>query len=202
MSIGIEIRNPPKEAFERIRVSMGQAMPRAMLKAAEVTAGEVRASVQRRLKQFTGMLGRSYKATLLKSLRRNQLRSGAISDLIYARIQDEGDTVYPRKAKALAIPLTTKAQRHARAGAGARTFPKKLVMIWPRGHASGILAELFSSGKRKGKIKEVHYALKKSSTIPGSHYLDDAKKNAIPQVEAVLDEAITKAGKAGGKTGR
>lgn len=81
------------------------------------------------------------------------------SDLPQARLQNFGGTVTPKRAKALAIPLTPQA---ARAG-GPRRFPKELALrpLPPGKNAVGVLYERAAGGRTVD-----HYLLVKKVTVP------------------------------------
>jgi hypothetical protein len=175
-SISVEIVNPPDEALAKVAKGIGGSLERGMLLAAEIAAGEVRRAIRARLRQHTGALGRSYRATMLKPKRKGQLRSGAVSDLVYARIQDEGGTVTAKK-RFLTIPVSEAAKRHSRGGGRARQFLDALgVRGRARARAQGV----------------VHYAFKRSVRIPASGYLDAAQTAAEPQIAEIVDVEIQK----------
>jgi len=172
----LDITNPPDAAMANAAKGVWGGMIRGMLLGAEIAAGEVRRSIRDRLKQHTGALGRSYRATMLQPKRKGQLRSGAVSDLIYARIQDLGGTVTAKK-QFLTIPVSEAAKRHSRGGGKARDFLDALgVRGRARARAQGVL----------------HYAYKRSVQIPASRYLDAAQAAAEPQVAEVCGLEIQK----------
>lgn len=64
--------------------------------------------------------------------------------LPYAQIHQEGGTIHPVHARALAIPLTVEAERVG----SPRQFPRRLVMLWRPGADSGCLAEIDQARRR------------------------------------------------------
>lgn len=86
-----------------------------------------------------------------------------------ARLHQEGGTVRPTRAKALAIPVTPEA---VRAGS-ARRFPRRLFALGAKaaGKGKGALAE--SDGR--GGVK-VHYLLRQSVDVPARPYLGVSEK--------------------------
>ncbi len=76
-----------------------------------------------------------------------------------AFIMEFGALVRPKKAKALAIPISRQAKKHKDAGGSARNFPKKLVFIRRKGKPP-LLVEM--TGKKGGKLRSkwtIHYVL-------------------------------------------
>lgn len=79
-----------------------------------------------------------------------------------AGLQNYGGTVYPTKAKRLAIPVTVEAKR---VGSPGGRFPRPLFVLSTKSATTGLLAENVG-----GKIV-VHYVLVKSVTVPARQYL-------------------------------
>lgn len=153
---------------------------KTMLQAAELAAGAVRREVNQSFRPGTEALARSFTATLLAP-KQGKLRSGAISDSVYARIQDQGGTIVPRNAKALTVPVSQQAKSASRRGIGAREFPSPLALIWPKGRDRGYLVE---------KGVGVHYVLRKSVTLPGRTYLLESAKAVEPELNELFDGAL------------
>lgn len=164
---------------DELTAKVGEAIKGNMLQAAELAAGAVRREVFRTFNPGTSKLARSYTATLLQP-KAGKLRAGAISDLVYARIQDKGGTITPKTAKALTVPISNQAKALSRSGVGAREFPTPLALIWPKGKSSGVLVS------KQG----VEYALKRSVDIPATNYLDKSAKAVDPELEELFDGAI------------
>lgn len=86
-----------------------------------------------------------------------------------ARLMHEGGVVVPKKAKALAIPLTKEA---VRAG-GPRRFPNTLTMLWRKGANSGVLAEI---NTKKVSKREKSLRKQESKLVPRERkYMDRIK---------------------------
>lgn len=82
-----------------------------------------------------------------------------------------GAIVKPRKAKALAIPISRAAKKHNEAGGSARSFPKKLVFIRRKGKPP-LLVEM--TGKKGGKLRSkwtIHYVLPATARIAPRPFL-------------------------------
>lgn len=110
--------------MENVRKGMRSGMERGILLAAEIAAGELRREIQTSFQQHTGMLGRSFRATLV-SKDAKTVKAGALSDLHYARIQDRGGDIVPKNVRLLTVPLTDQAKRWSRAGGSARDLPNE-----------------------------------------------------------------------------
>ena len=74
----------------------------------------------------------------------------------YAGVHQEGATITPKAAKALAIPVTNEARR----AGGPRSMD--LHLVWPKGKAAGTLRD---------DANKVHFVLVKSVTIPARPFL-------------------------------
>jgi phage gpG-like protein len=96
----------------------------------------------------TGSLRRSVQVDMT-DLPNMQTRVG--TNLPYGRYLEYGARIRPKKAKALAVPLTKAAKRHS----SPRDFPKELQLI-PRKGRAPLLVETF--GKRKTRMI-LHYVL-------------------------------------------
>lgn len=162
------------EAVSWVRGNRPEAK-RTALSAAQILVGEIREAIMdspataRQLpNQRTGGLARSYREEV--KVTGGQWLIGAYSDLVYARIQDEGGRIFPSRMQRLAIPLTRKA---------AIRWPRD----WPRG-------KLFRRGnaltERRGKQLINHYALAKSVKITGKKYTERAKTTAMPQIAKLI----------------
>jgi len=92
----------------------------------------------------------------------------------YAGIQETGGTIYPRTARALAIPISDEARLHA--------SPREmdgLVMITRPGKPP-ILA------RTTGGTVETHWVLKASVTIEATHWLSTGVSRAAPEMARVM----------------
>jgi hypothetical protein len=109
------------------------------------------------------------------------------SRLIYARLMNEGGTIRPTKAKALAIPRTPEA---VRAGSP-RRFPRPLQLIWPKGKKSGRLVERTSKGKGKNQtiVTITHFLLLLLAEVPARPFLQ-VTSNLIEQVYSVVTDYL------------
>jgi hypothetical protein len=169
-----------EDAAKRLR----GAIDTNMLQAAVIAAGSVRQAVYDEFKPGTNLLAWSFKPTLLADGEDGSLRSGALSDVIYARIQDEGGTIVPKRAKALAIPVSPRAKGGKGGSIGPGDFPKNyLHMVWPKGGPKGFLFGLDSV---------LHFVLQKSVTLKATGYLEQAARIAFPLITEDMELAIQK----------
>jgi hypothetical protein len=102
---------------------------------------------------------------------------------IYARIQDQGGVVYPKK-KYLAIPLPFA---NVRKGKWPRDWgPDDLVFINRDKKGKDPLLALKTG---KGRI-EPKYALKRSATLKGVHYVDATAKASEEEMRQIVSEGL------------
>lgn len=173
-----EISNTAHKFLAELGQDLGGVMNRELFQAAEKGAGIIRETINREWldrstwKLSTGNLARSFKPTMLRS-GNNRYAAGIFSDVVYAAIHEDGGTIYPSRAKNLAIPLTRTARRVA-----PMNFPKKLrFAITPLGNK--VLAI-----QMKTKIKP-QYLLEPSVQIRGKKYLS---KSAVKVQQMLLDD--------------
>jgi hypothetical protein len=93
----------------------------------------------------------------------------------YGRALEFGATIRPVQAKALTIPISPAAKR-----CPARKFPRKLVMIWPKGSSHGYLVE------QMAKKTVIHYVLAKSVTLKARPYLRPGLNTHWKQIKSIL----------------
>lgn len=153
----------------------------AVLEAAQYTAGIIREIIYATFKGRTGNLARSFKETFL-GWRGTEVSAIAHSDLIYARIQDEGGVIRPNTVGHLAIPL-----RDLPVGKWPRHWAKGQLKFIP-GVSGGILATVSKGGRITPQ-----YALKKRVIIRGRNYLETARKKAEPGVAEIMGQGVDRA---------
>ena len=103
----------------------------------------------------------------------------------YAGIQNEGGTIVPKRARALAVPISDEAKQY--------TSPRDmqgLELIPRKGKPPLLVRQLTKRGSIKGF--ELHWVLVKSVTLEPTHWLDRGVEKAVPVmvdgVQAVLDD--------------
>ena len=171
-----------EERWADVRKVMGGQSPAARRIAdssAMILVGEVREAVLNSARSRFGYAGRT--GALARSFRESASFTGstwriaAESDLVYARIQDQGGFIRPRTVKSLAIPLIPMA-----------------IGKWPRHFARG---ELFRRGnalsRMRGKRVENVYALSKQVYIRPKKYLQAAADVALPKIARFMAVEVT-----------
>lgn len=178
---------------------LGEESARMVLAAAEHVAGTIREVVYEKFPDGrTGALARSFRPVFLG--RDNAgVSAAAASDLVYARIQDEGGKILPKTVKRLAVPIK---------GAGVP------IGKWPRHFAKGeltfvnfgrlgmsagdsgkppILARVYKNKKGETIRFKPMFVLLSSVTITGKRYLDTAADRAAEGVEEIMAEGYARA---------
>ena len=154
----------------------GQAMRPAIVK-------NVRTILNNHPEYSTGQLANSWEAGAVYFSGTDEASIDVFSPLPYAMIHDHGGTIYPKKAKALAIP-----NRDSKFFSGSnKDFPSPSLLT-PDKHA------LLWLDKKTGTLKDdkgqVAYFLKRSVKMPARNYVRYAVEEAGPEVEIVFREAI------------
>lgn len=94
-----------------------------------------------------------------------------------------GAIIRPRKAKALAIPISRAAKKHNESGGSARSFPKKLVFIRRKGKPP-LLVEM--TGKKGVMLQSkwtIHYVLPAMARLAPRPFL-------LPTLNQMRDEIL------------
>lgn len=175
MTIGLKVTENVSEVFDAIEDDLPKGIGKGLLRAAEYTVGEIRKQVIKTFDPHTGALARSYKAQLLRSGK--TVVAGALSDLVYAGIQDRGGTIHA-KGKKLAVPVG--AGRTLPVGTGPRDVPGLVLVKSRRGNA------LLAKVRRDGKL-DVYFVLKDSVTLKGRDYLEAAARESESTVVEILE---------------
>ncbi len=106
---------------------------------------------------------------------------GTVSKVAF--FMEFGAIIRPKKAKALAIPISRKAKKHSDAGGSARDFPIKLVFIRRKGKPP-LLVEI--TGKGGGKLRKkwtIHYVLPAMARLAPRPFL-------LPTLNQMKDEIL------------
>ena len=128
----------------------------------------------------TGQLARSIQVDLSELKENLRVRVG--TNLIYARIQEFGGTIYPVKAKALAIPLGREGRRAARQAAGNLRTLDMVLITMKTGQA-------FLAKPEGGRLNPL-FILLPSVILPPRPYVRPAWKGALPGVKKYISETI------------
>ena len=152
-----------------------------MLAEAELLRGDIVRSIYDSAQNPKGDLARSFEVELIDK-GEESVSVGVFSDLVYAEIQDEGDTISPKK-KWLAYP-----HKDAKSYVGVRwprDFPDGQLSFALSKHDPSGTAYLFEDGRKKPV-----FILKKEVEIPGLKYLDKARTLWESHLEKNLDQHI------------
>jgi hypothetical protein len=161
--------------------AVDEVLAKTMLRAGAVVGGEIARVVVRRFPGGTGALARSFLPPTFISKRPGEIKVGALSSLVYARIQDEGGSIKAKRSKLLAIPLTPKAKSR-----WPRDWPKNSLALIKTKKGNLLLIDA------KSKRIKAHYVLTPRVRIPGRNYLAEAEANSMDEVNAILTDAFGK----------
>ncbi len=102
---------------------------------------------------------------------------------VYAGMLERGGTITPKRAKALAVPVSEE----ARQAASPRDMPN-LIYIPRKGKPPLLVRELTRRGNMTGM--EVHWVLLASVTIPPFHWLTRGAGDARPDMRATFQDVL------------
>jgi len=203
LELSVKIDDELSRFLDEFGKKFPEEIKRRMLLAAEHTVGEIRTVIYSKMKGRGG-LARSFRATFMQATGFTEgggfggmiAGAAAVSDQIYAGIQDQGGTIRPRTGQFLAIPLK-----------GAGVPPGK----WPRHFPAGSLfrvgkvlgmstGTVGSSGNRKNSKAGWRplFALAKQVYIKPHHYLEEAAAKAEDGIAEILGQGIEAAAKESG----
>ena len=129
----------------------------------------------------TGALSGSWEFALV-SASPGTFTFGVFSDLPYAQIHDTGGIIRPVRAKALAVPMTSRARKM-----GPREWPADKLRYIPID--GGSIVALLALRGRKGR-GNTQYLLMKEVDLSGTGYIRKARRSAIPKVSEYLSNAL------------
>lgn len=175
MTLTAEIDDRELKAVRRRAERIGESFDPSLLDAARVAERALRRKTREMFEPGSGALSRSFKSTLVGK-RGLIYGSKAVTQRIYARIQDKGGTIRAKNVTYLTIPISVEARKKR-----ARQFGDRL-FFWKRGTRK-YLAESIS-----GELK-VHYRLKRSVRITGKRYTDAAAADSADQIAEILADA-------------
>lgn len=157
-------------------------LAKIVLGAGQILAGEMRREVvARNTKDPTGQLAQSMRASLLVK-KTDEVGVIAGSDLPYARVQNDGDPQHGiNGAHLMAIPNRSVVPR----GKSPRDYPKD-DLVFIKGKSG---AKLLIKPGKKGKF-ELHFVLKDSVNIPGTHYAEAAAAGAKDDIDDHIADSV------------
>jgi len=185
IGVEVEVVNSPEAVLDSVADGINPAMARAALRAANYAGGAIAEVITERFSGGRGNLARSFLPAKFIERSGGQVSAGALSDLIYADIQDQGGDILPKTVSKLAIPLPGSSRAR-------RMWPRD----WPRGklfaftsrRGNRILGERRGRGPRARLV--IHYVLKPMVRILGKNYIAEAKERSATKVNEIFTEAI------------
>jgi hypothetical protein len=180
--IGFEVDGANKMAdlLYELGANSDKAISIALLRCAQFAEGQIKRTIKKVFKPGTGNLMRSFKAQMLTESG-DVISAGAISDLVYAGIQDQGGIIYPKSVNNLAVPTDD-----VPLGKWPRDYPKDAFDFAP---------SLFGNPDRTGWLiskdtDEVMFTLMKKVEITGEDYIADAKAISDPEYPRIINEEL------------
>lgn len=156
-----------------------------VLRAAQHAEGEIRSVIYEVFPEGrTGGLARSFRATFIGRDVDGVTSAAVSSDLVYARIQDEGGTITPKTTQRLAVPLKRLA-----VGKWPRHYAKDELTLIKSKRGNSILAKVTKTKGGKDKI-DPHFVLVRSVTLRGRGYVAIAEARARPGIEEIMAEGL------------
>lgn len=181
--IKLEVTSDIDEFVDNLDSEMTPNLAKGLLKAATFAGGAIAEQVNEMFESGSGELARSFLPARFVKTKSGELGAGAVSDVPYARIQDEGGTITPSKMTYLSIPVSSEAKNR-----WPRDWPAEKLFAFRSKNGNLLLAERTTRGK-----PTIHYVLKKSIEVTGKGYLEKAMAKAEPTITKIVDEAVQKA---------
>ena len=173
-----EVAPSPGLLIDKAMDGMTAAFWRVALKAATIAGGFLAKEVVARLPGGTGNLAGSFlPAKMVQG--GDEIKAASLSNLPYARVQDEGGTIIPRTAKNLAIPQTPTAKS-----------------MWPREWGRDqlhFIANPMEGGVLVDSSGTTQYILRPRVTIDGVHYVDAARARIEDEAPSIVARELAKA---------
>lgn len=201
--IGLEVNGEKKMAdlLYELGANANKAISIALLRCAQHAEGEIKRTVGKTFEPGTGDLRRSFKAQMIQETG-DELSAGAFSDLIYARVQNEGSGFLPGgviksnrgPGKNLAIPVEGEFSKPA---PWPSSFGKDAFEFLPskKPGVTGVLVERLS----KGNLGKVKYILKPEVKIKPTYYIEEAQEKSSKEWPRIFNERLAELADASAK---
>ena len=181
--IGVKITGleAPAALVKRLGKNANAAMSIALLRCAQRAEADIKAEVYEAFNPGAGNLARSFKAVMLDA-KGSELRAGAVSDSVYAGVQNEGGQIFPKTVKNLAIPNKDAVPL----GKWPRNYPKDSLSFVP---------SLKGNPRRTGWLidklsKRRMFTLLKSVTLKEKRYLEAAQEKSEPHFQRIINTEL------------
>lgn len=204
--ISVEVDNQATEDLKKIAFGIGASAAKGVLEAASYIGGVIADVVVSDMDSGTGTFARSFLPATFLGYHGKDVRAGALSDLPYAEIQNDGGTIKPTSGKYLAVPLTSKARKM-----WPRDWPKDALQFIKSANGNALLAQMQKRKSKKKKtiatigllaVKKVttttidklvpQYVLKQSVVIKATHYLNTAERKSVKRVDEIMAKRFGK----------
>lgn len=185
--ISIEIKENVTEFVKAFNEQLPNQLEKAVLDGAIEAVGAIRSELYASAKGRTGDLARSFKERFL-GWEKAIVGAAAESELVYAGVQDQGGTIYPRVRKNLAVPIF--GGKTLPVGKWPRHFDKNELQLIVRKNGSPLLARV---KKRKGQDSQIEpmFVLKRSVRVRAKYYLEAARQKALPAIQELLSKSVS-----------
>lgn len=182
--IGFEVEGEKRmnNMLKRLGRNAESAATIALLACAQHAEGQIKEEAQKTFEPGTGNLMRSFKAQML-SKKGSTLTAGAVSDLVYAGIQNDGGTIRSSRGpnKYLAIPMPG---RDIPLGKWPRDYPKGALHIGiaPIPYRLGLVL-MDSTG-------QVMFNLAKKVKLKPKKYIEKAQEKSSKEWPRIFNEKL------------
>ncbi len=188
--IHVKVTGQVKEHLRDFGDEIDKVMVKALLDASFALQAEIGEAIVSTSKYGRGGLADSYKVRLLS--KGGPVKSaGVFSNSVYARIQDQGGVVRPRRVKWLTIPMGPRRGPPKGSAKGTQGISPR---TWKHGYKDLQGYKLGANFFWKSKTtQKVEFMGVKRSTIRARYYLDKALKKAQPVINKLIANAVRKA---------
>jgi hypothetical protein len=178
----IKVENKASAELEAAAKRLPAALRKGVLRLAQASTGEIRSQIYSTFKGRTGGLAKSFREVFIKQTA-IEVSARSFSDLVYAKIQDEGGTIHAKR-KWLAIPIGRKVPL----GKWPRDYGRgELILVGKEGLGL-VLARIIGKGK-KAKVDPL-FALRRSVTLTGRGYVEKARGEVAKVADKIMADGI------------
>jgi hypothetical protein len=180
----------------RVGDRLKPAIAKGCLRGAQHASGEIRKTLYATT-EGRGGLARSFRERLVDE--GGVFGAESYSELVYARIQEEGGTILPRTRKSLAVPLPFA---KVAPGKWPRHFPQEgpqALHFIPRKGRAPLLAQVKKNAKGETVSVKPIFVLLKRVTVKPQRYIAATSARIAPEVETIVGDAIDEMLAGGGR---